>query len=456
MYGFFLINPLFNLMKRSILIPALGAIILVGAGCIAGQFGQSTGEFGPALFAAQAAKDKDLTPAAKAPGKFIVVFKDDVTDADIAEQDLVKKHGLGPKQSYRHAFKGFAADVPEGQLDKIKADSRVAFVSEDGLVQALVMPNATAKAAPPATQPPQSVPTGVSRIQATVNANKGAGIGVAVIDTGIDLTHPDLAANIVANVNCVNSKKTGQDDNGHGSHVAGTIAAVSNTIGVIGVAPGAKLIAVKALDNNGSGSWSSIICGLDWVTANAAKYDIKVANLSLGGGGSSDNNCGNTNKDALHKAICRARDAGVTIVVAAGNSAANASASVPAAYDDAVITVSALADSNGQPGGTGAKTPYGPDDTFATFSNYGTAVDIAGPGVSILSTWLSGGYNTISGTSMATPHVAGGAALYIKSHPGSTWTQVRDALKAAGELLGSGHTDPSGKHPEPVLRANAL
>lgn len=101
-------------------------------------------------------------------------------------------------------------------------------------------------------------------------------------------------------------------------------------------------------------------------------------------------------------------------------------------------------------------TPYGPDDTFATFSNFGSVVDLGAPGVNILSTWKGGGYNTISGTSMATPHVSGAAALYIKSHPASTWTQVRDGLRAVGEALGLGHTDPSGLHPEPVLQAGSL
>ena len=178
--------------------------------------------------------------------------------------------------------------------------------------------------------------------------------------------------------------------------------------------------------------------------------------MSLGGGGVSDNDCGNTNGDALHKAICKSRDAGVTYVVAAGNSGANASGFVPAAYDDAVITVSALADSDGQLGGVGSSTAYGADDTFASFSNFGNVVDLGAPGVSILSTWKGGLYNTISGTSMASPHVAGSAALYLAANPGSLWTQVRDGLKTLGELVGFGHTDPSGVHSEPVVRVNSL
>lgn len=387
-------------------------------------------------------------PEDKIPGRYIVVLKDDV-DADAATADLAAAHGLALGHEYRATIKGFSATVPAARLQALADDSRVAFVSEDRAVHAFARPSGGGS-----TQPAQSVPTGVNRIGAL--AVGGAGVTVAVIDTGIDLSHPDLAGNIVANKSCITGKKNGNDDNGHGSHVAGTIAGIDNAIGVVGIAPQAKLAAVKVLNAQGSGSWSSIICGLDWVAANAAAYDIAVANMSLGGSGSSDNDCGNTNNDALHQAICRLRDAGVTIVVAAGNESTDAATKVPAAYDDAVITVSALADSDGLSGGAGAATSYGADDTFASFSNYGSPVDIGAPGVSIRSTWKGGSYNTISGTSMASPHVAGAAALYLAANPGSSWTQVRDALVAAGEALGAGHTDPSGLHPENVLIASGL
>ena len=385
----------------------------------------------------------------KVPGQYIVVFHDDVADADAAAQDMVGTHGLGLLHKYGTALKGFAATIPDAKLDSVKHDPRVEFISEDRVVYA------SGKPAQEVTQPAQVIPTGVSRIGAASSTNKGAGIWVAVIDTGIDLSHPDPVANIASvNKTCVAGTKSANDDNGHGTHVAGTIAAADNAIGVVGVAPEAKLIAVKVLNRKGSGTWSSVICGVDWVTANAAAYGIKVANMSLGGGGSSDNNCGNTNNDALHKAICKSVAGGVTYAVAAGNENANTANSVPAAYNDAVITVSALADSDGAPGGFGPATPYGTDDIFASFSNFGAAVDLGAPGVSIFSTWKGGSYNTISGTSMATPHVSGVSALYIASHPGSLWTEVRDALKAAGEPLNFGHTDPSGLHPEPVLQVN--
>ncbi len=400
-------------------------------------------------------------------GQYIVVFKDSVADVDGTINDLEKKHNATHLNSYHSILKGFAGNISDAEVEKIKKDPRVEFVSEDRVVNALGIfesedqgehPQSNAKSTSKNTVQilSQTTPTGIKRVNATTSTNKGAGVVVAVIDTGIYASHPDLSGAILnSGVSCI-SRTTSNDDNGHGTHVSGTIAGRDNTIGVVGVAPQVKLIPVKVLDRNGSGTWSSVICGIDWVTANALKYNIKVANMSLGGGGTSDNNCGNTNNDALHKAICRSRDAGVTYVVAAGNDGANAANSVPASYDDAVITVSALADSDGLKGGLGAATPYGPDDTFATFSSFGNVVDIGAPGVNIYSTWKGGGYATLSGTSMATPHVTGAVALYLNTHPGSTWTQIRDGLKAIGEGVGSGHTDPGGLHPEKVLNVASL
>lgn len=414
------------------------------------------------------------------PGQYIVVFKDSVSDVEAAEQDIVSRVRGERLNSFRSALHGFAARFSEAELASVVNDPRVAFVSEDREISIAdsrdvrsLSDRSRGSPPPPTPTPPppseeshlsqpvqvqsQALPTGIDRIDAEGKTNKGAGVHVAVIDTGIQTSHPDLKANIVGGKNC-STGTSYNDGNGHGTHVAGTIAALDNGQGVVGVAPSAKLWAVRVLNNSGSGSWSTVICGIDFVTSKAPKNGgpITVANLSLGGGGVSDNDCGNSNNDALHKAICRARDAGVTVVVAAGNSGANAANSVPAAYDDAVITVSALADSDGAPGGGGPSTNYGADDTFASFSNWGTPVDIGAPGVSIYSTWLKNGYKTISGTSMASPHVAGAAALYVATNPGALWTDVRDALIAGGEALGAGHTDPSGKHPEAVLQADTL
>ncbi len=425
---------------------------------------------GAALLCASIPVNAETNTVRAIPGQYIVVLKDGsvqpsaftvpsgVELSSPAEQAIAKvsaklaeKHHGTLLHTYSHAVKGFAIALSDGEVSALMNDPEVEMVTPDHPVSidAAKLPGAPVMQA-------QSLPTGVDRIDAELNVNKGSGIGVAVIDTGIDLTHPDLASHVVAGKNCVRTMKTPADDNGHGTHVAGTIGALNNGVGVVGVAPETTLVAVKVLDQNGSGSWSSIICGIDWVTANAAKYNIKVANMSLGGGGTSDNNCGKSNNDALHRALCTSRDAGITYVVAAGNSAVNAAGSVPAAYDDAVITVSALVDTNGKPGGLGTATSYGADDTFASFSNYGSVVDIGAPGVNITSTWKGGAYNTISGTSMATPHVSGAAALFIQAHPGSTWTQVKNGLRAAGEALGAGHTDPTGKFPEPVLKAGSL
>lgn len=357
------------------------------------------------------------------PGQYIVVFKDTVSNPGDAASDMARKHGLGLLYIYSYAIKGYAATIPAARLDAVKADPRVLFVSEDREVSIGA----------------QTLPTGIDRIdaeQTATHTNKGTGVNVAVIDTGIDLKHPDLKANIVGGKNC-STGKSYADLNGHGSHVAGTIAAVNNTEGVVGVAPEAKLWAVRVLNAAGSGTWSSVICGIDFVTSKAPANGgpITVANMSLGGTGSDDGNCGLTNNDALHQAICRSVAAGVTYVVAAGNATDDAANHVPAAYDE-VITVSALSDSDGKPGGTGGAPSCRTsekDDYFATFSNFGVDVDIAAPGVCILSTWKGGGYNTISGTSMASPHVAGAAALYIATHPSATPAEVRDALIAAQE-----------------------
>ncbi len=387
------------------------------------------------------------------PGQYIVVFKDSVTDPEALEEDMITRTRSGRIHSYRHALSGFSATLNDEALRELQQDPRVAFISEDRAVSIDRTRNSETVTATAV----QTLPTGINRINAEALSNKGTGVHVAVLDTGIQTDHPDLKNNIAGGKNCAPGIGY-KDQNGHGTHVAGTIAAAHNTQGVVGVAPAAKLWAVRVLDRYGSGSWSSIICGLDFVASKGPLRGgpIKVANLSLSGGGTNDNNCGNTNNDALHKAICRARDAGVTIVVAAGNSASNTANSVPAAYDDAVITVSALTDSDGVDGGLGSSTSYGLDDTFASFSNYGSAVDIGAPGVNIYSTWINKGYRAISGTSMASPHVAGAAALYLAANPSANWLTVRNALVGMGEPLGSGHTDPSLQHSEPVLRADSL
>ena len=221
----------------------------------------------------------------------------------------------------------------------------------------------------------------------------------------------------------------------------------------MGVAPGAPLYAVRVLNNNGMGFRSDVICGIDWVAGNTAL--IGVANMSLGGSGSDDGKSCESTGDAYKKAICNAVDAGVTFAVAAGNQSDDAANHVPAAYD-MVITTSALADFNGAAGGGAAATCRSDvDDTFADFSNYGADVDIIAPGVCILSTWNDGGYYTISGTSMASPHVAGAAALYLSTHPGTSPADVQSALENAGNSGWDSSDDPDGVQ-EPLLDVGGL
>ncbi|MBI4507877.1 MAG: S8 family serine peptidase [Chloroflexi bacterium] len=382
------------------------------------------------------------------PEPAIVVLSDAVADPGAVADEHARAHGFRVTYVYEAALKGYAAALPRPARDAIARDPRVEFVSEDREVRAF-----------------DTLPTGVDRVDAEA-ATGGSfaptpGFGVAVLDTGIDLSHPDLNAKAGKACVAAGPRGTPQDYNGHGTHVAGTIGARNNGSGVVGVAPGIAVWAVKVLNDRGSGSWSTIICGIDWVTKNAASKNIKVANMSLGGGGADDGNCGFSNKDALHKAICKSvSSAGVTYAVAAGNDGANLAGAVPAAYNE-VIAVTALADYNGQPGGGAAPTcaNYGADDTFASFSNYAGAADqahtVGAPGACILSTYVGGGYATGSGTSMASPHAAGAAALYLASHPGATPAQVLEALRASGEANGAGHSDPSGLHPEPVVQADA-
>lgn len=282
--------------------------------------------------------------------------------------------------------------------------------------------------------PAQQAPIGLRRIGGSTDgvhqtlANKGSGVGIAVLDTGIDLAHPDLGG-VISGTNCIDKKKDADDDNGHGTHVAGTIAARDNTQGTVGVAPAATLYAVKVLDSNGMGSLSALICGIDWVTEHADV--IKVANMSLSRPGSatrSNPDCSNANSDALHVAICRSVKAGVTYIVSAGNGAVDVSTLVPAAYEE-VIPVSALADSDGKPNGRGPRTCTGDaDDAIANFSNFGEGVAMIAPGVCILSTWPGAQYRELSGPSTAAPYVAGAAALYIATNPDAAPEQVRQSL----------------------------
>ena len=363
---------------------------------------------------------------------YIVVLEDgaDARSLAAAQADRL---GLDVGHVYGTALDGFSATMTPAAAAALRALPVVDSVQRDMKVSATA----------------QTTPTGVDRADAekspTAKINgtdERVDVDVAVIDTGADLDHPDLNIYGAGAKNCSTLALSPEDRHGHGTHGSGTIGALDNGAGVVGVAPGARIWPVKVLSDLGTGLNSDVICGIDYVAAHADQ--IEVANMSLGGAGSDDGNCGRTDDDAMHEAICAATAAGITFVVAAGNDSADAAESTPAAYDE-VITVSALADFNGQPGGGAASTCRADeDDTFASFSNYGADVDIIAPGVCIESTWMNGGYNTISGTSMASPHVAGGAALYAATHPSATPAQVKAALQSAGTTDWSNADDPDG------------
>lgn len=273
-------------------------------------------------------------------------------------------------------------------------------------------------------------------------------VDIAVIDTGSQVNHPDLR--VVRQVNFTR-ESTADDRNGHGTHVAGTAAAIDNGTGVVGVAPGARVWSVKVLDRNGSGYLSDVIEGIDYVTQNAAA--IEVANMSLG--------C-ECQTAAMDEAIRRSTAAGIVYTVAAGNSASDAGTFSPANHPD-VIAVSAVADFNGKPGGGAAATCRNDvDDSFADFSNFGSVVDIAAPGVCITSTWKGGKYATISGTSMASPHAAGAVALSLLGRPkpqnAADVAGVKAALLGSAflQLGSSGFTGDPDPFREPMLNASGL
>ena len=388
-----------------------------------------------------AAVPKPSRDATRVPDRYIVVYRGTVDDPAAKTSKLERDKGFKARFRYRRALKGFAAKLSQRQLEEVRSDPAVAFVSPDRPVRAVI----------PLSEG-DNAPTGVRRIdaatQTTVRDDRGA--NVAVIDTGIDLGHPDL--NAAHGTNCVRSGAA-QDDNGHGTHVAGTIGAENDGAGVVGVAPGTRTYAAKVLDGAGNGTWSQIICGIDWATSTRTDADetndVAVANMSLGGIGDPVEPCDTTN-DALHRAICNSTAAGITYVVAAGNDGWDfdyaPSPDVPAAYPE-VLTVTAISDSDGLPGGAGGGPSCSPgeaDDKYASFSNYaataaGQAHTIAGPGTCIHSTW-PGGYDTISGTSMATPHVAGVVASCLSEGglprrcngltPGQVIQKVRDEAQS--------------------------
>lgn len=385
---------------------------------------------------------------------YIITFNDTVRTPAVEASNMARANGFNVGHVYSFALKGFSARIPDAALSALQRNPRIASIEPDILMQAFA----------------QTTPTGVARINANNVGISEVNVDIAIIDSGIDIDHPDL--NVVGGVRFYSrfgmlprQDSNYDDDNGHGTHVAGSAAAKNNDFGVVGVAPGARLWAIKVLDKNGSGYLSDIIAGIDWITANA--NIIEVANMSLGGLGLSN---------AYRTAIANSVAAGIVYVAAAGNASMDiygndgvfnsVSDVIPAAYPE-VMTISAMADSDGLPGGLGLPTAYGsyPDDSFALFSNYsksvvannpvnslGKAIDLIMPGVSIYSTVPGGGYGTGSGTSMASPHAAGLAALYIAQNGRAYNAAQVYAIRQA--LIDSGMDQASEKrlaHPDTEL-----
>ncbi len=324
------------------------------------------------------------------PDKYIVVLKSKPSDkgmpANVKARVIALLEANGASATaiehiYSKALTGFSAKLSAAQYKKLVANPNVDYIEADQLVNIVQKKGGKPGGGTTTPQPVQSTPWGITALG---GAGNGVGKTAWIIDTGIDLTHPDLSVNSSKGFSAFTSGKDRgfNDGNGHGTHVAGTVAALNNNIGVVGVAAGASVVPVKVLSSSGSGSNSGVIAGIEWVAANGKAGD--VANMSLGGGIST----------ALDQAVVNASNlSGVKFTLAAGNESDNANNHSPARANGPLIYTVSAHDIN---------------NNFASFSNFGNPpIDVCAPGVSIKSTWLSGGYNTISGTSMATPHVAG-------------------------------------------------
>lgn len=329
-------------------------------------------------------------------GQYIVILKQDAINArmgqkgDYNQRTAAMRKAVAPilhkakvsDQAVEHLYSstvlGFSARLEKTTVERLKEHPEVLYIEQDRIIT-LAPPLKKNK---PDSGDKQTIPYGITRVG---GADNYVGSNVAwIIDTGIDLDHPDL--NVVASLGFnafANGRdaKSLDDGNGHGTHVAGTVAAINNNIGVVGVAAGAQVIPVKVLNSQGSGTYSGVISGVDYVAANGKVGD--VANMSLGGPASK----------ALDEAVLAAAKEGIWFTLAAGNDSDDAENYSPARVDGKkIITVSAMDKKDG----------------WASFSNYGNPpIDFCAPGVSINSTWKGGGYHTISGTSMAAPHVAG-------------------------------------------------
>ena len=386
------------------------ALILIG---ISVSFLYKCRKDGIENVAPQRISEKEIGGGEIIPGKYIVIFKEDAfpelknipeyeqKNAKMFDEvkNILRKNNIPeviPERVYHTAIKGFVANLNSFQLETLKKEPYVSFIEEDKIIS--LEPQRGGISFSISTQ---TIPWGIKRV-GWDSTFDGTGKFAWIIDTGIDLTNPDLNVDVTDSKSFLLSGKNSKspnDENGHGTHVSGTIAAKNNSIGVVGVAANAWVVAVRVLNQNGSGTVSGVIHGVDYVAAKAKAGD--AANMSLGGGIST----------SLDNAVYNASLKGIFFAIAAGNSAANANNYSPARVNGTYIyTVSAM-DSI---------------DTWASFSNYGNPpIDFCGPGVNVLSTWLGGKYKILSGTSMATPHMAG-VLLMTNGAPATSGTVKND------------------------------
>lgn len=367
-------------------------IVLTGVSLAACSDSPNPTDVGPApTYAAGAAEEN----AQVIPGKFIVTVRDDASPAQVAAD-----YGVRPDFVYLRALNGFAGSIGEAARNGLMRDARVARIEPDGIMEAVTT---------------QSGATwGIDRVDQTALPlsgtysynNTGAGVTAYIIDTGILFSHSEFGGRAVKGYDAVTAGGTAQDCNGHGTHVSGTVGGST-----YGIAKGVSLVAVRVLSCSGSGSTSGVIAGIDWVTGNHVAGAPAVANMSLGGGAST----------SLDNAVRNSIADGVSYAIAAGNGNFIGIAQDACRYSPARVAEAMTI-------GATDRT-----DRKASWSNYGNCVDFFAPGVGITSSWYTSttATNTISGTSMATPHVAGVAALYLQSNPSASPSTVRDALYAA-------------------------
>jgi subtilisin len=343
-------------------------------------------------------------PVSAAPpsGEYIVTLKDGI-DARAFAGAADARSGVDVGQVYSVALRAVHARLTASAKAQLAQDPSVRFISPNRRFKAFA----------------QVLPTGVDRIEGDLSTVSAAGSSVttpvAVLDTGVT-PDPDLNVQAIG-ANCLGG--VGWSDlNGHGTHIAGIIGAKNNADGVVGVAPGAPIYPIQVLDRSANGSDASILCGIEWLTTVGKALGVRVANLSAGTFGDDDGNCGLTNADPIHLAICHATAAGTLFVVAAGNSGGAITLTVPANYDE-VLTATWMTDYNGSPPKVAppAGCNLGPDDRASANSSWAYDDDkdhlLAAPGSCITSISNTGGTVVMSGSSMAAPHVAGTVALCL-------------------------------------------